>query len=244
MPEKKYSYSKLPQLFIFHFAGGNVYSFNFLKKYLDPYFEVICLELPGRGKRMNEDLIYDTEGAVLDQLAEFNKFRDKYRPYILYGHSMGAVIGFEMIKVLEESKDFPQLFISTGNPGPGDYREKNRHKLNQDDFIDALKELGGIPDEIYDNKELFSFFEPILRADFELVERYDCDESESISTPIYCAMGSKEKYVSKITNWENFTKGNFEHETFEGNHFFINDHPEKLAQFIKKAFNDTLALQY
>ena len=67
--------NQLPQLFILHYAGGNVYSFNFLKKYVEPYFEVISVELPGRGRRMSEGLIKDKGEAIRDQLKEIQKHR-------------------------------------------------------------------------------------------------------------------------------------------------------------------------
>ena len=232
--------NKMPQLFLFHYAGGNIYSFNFLKKYLDPYFEVISLELPGRGKRMSEDLIKDRELAVQDQFNEIIKYRKKGSKYALYGHSMGAIVGFELVKLLNKNEDSPVALIVSGNPGPGEFRDQVRYNLNGEDFILALKELGGIPNEVYETKELFDFFEPILRADFEIVERSIKELSGEINCPIYCAMGSKEKYVDKISNWQNFTKKNFEYKIFEGGHFFINYHPEQLVHFIKKAYNESL----
>lgn len=232
--------SQLPQLFLLHYAGGNVYSFNFFKKYLEPYFEVVCIELPGRGKRMIETILKDKKKAVKDQLNEIQKLRKKGVNFAIYGHSMGAVLGLEVTRILEENNDTPTCLIVTGNPGPGTYREELRYNLDSEEFMDALKELGGIPDEVYENKELFDFFEPILRADFEIVERQIEEESETINCPIYCVMGSEEKFVSEITNWNKYTSNTFQYEIFEGDHFFINNHPERLARFIQKAYNDTL----
>ena len=64
-----------PQLFTIHFAGGNCYSFNFLKQHFDPYFEVVALELPGRGKRMTEPLLKDAQDAANALFLELNKHR-------------------------------------------------------------------------------------------------------------------------------------------------------------------------
>ena len=234
--------SHLPQLFLLHYAGGNVYSFNFLKKYLEPHFEVVCIELPGRGKRMLETILKDKKEAVNDQYNEIQKYRKKGVDFAIYGHSMGAILGLGVTCLLQKNMDAPINLIVTGNSGPGTDRQELRYNLDSEGFMDALKELGGIPDEVYENKELFDFFEPILRADFEIIERHIDEELETINCPIYCVMGSEEKYVSRISNWKNFTNNIFEYEIFEGNHFFINNHPEKLAQFIQKAYNDTLVL--
>ncbi len=49
---------KKTQLFLLHFAGGNYYSFRFMFPQLNE-FEIIPVELPGRGKRMKENLLKD-----------------------------------------------------------------------------------------------------------------------------------------------------------------------------------------
>lgn len=234
--------NQLPQLFLLHYAGGNVYSFNFLKKYLENSFEVICLELPGRGKRMFEPILKDKEKAINDQFNEILKYRKTGVDFVVYGHSMGAIIGLGVTYLLEKSKDAPRSLIVTGNSGPGNYREEQFYKLEPLQFSTALKELGGIPNELFENIELFDFFEPVLRADFEIVEREIDEDPILVNCPIYCVMGSDEKYVHRILNWKNITNSEFKYEIFEGNHFFINNHPEKLAQFIKKAYYDTLVL--
>lgn len=236
---------QLPQLFLLHHAGGSAYSLNFLKKELELFFEIINLELPGRGNRMEQELIKDRKTAVEDQLKEFKKFRKPNTPVAFYGHSMGAILGFELVKKLEKQNIQVSCLIVTGNAGPGICRGEFRYDLPKDEFIIALKELGGIPDEVYDSEELFDFFEPILRSDFEIVEHeYESISKEKINCPIYCVMGSEEKSVSNITNWQNYTHSNFEYKRFSGNHFFINQHSEKLGEFIEKAYHTSLDLEY
>jgi external thioesterase TEII len=44
-----------PQLFLLHFAGGSCYSFQFMLPYLKD-FNVLPIELPGRGRRIKESL--------------------------------------------------------------------------------------------------------------------------------------------------------------------------------------------
>jgi external thioesterase TEII len=234
---------QLPQLFLMHYAGGSVYSLNFLKKELEHFFEIINLELPGRGNRIEQELIKDRKTAVEDQLREFNKFRKPNTPVAFYGHSMGALLGFELAKKLEKQNIQVSCLIVTGNAGPGICREEFCYNLPKDEFIIALKEMGGIPDEVYDTEELFDFFEPILRADFEIVEHdYENILEEKINCPIFCVMGSEEKTVSNITNWQNYTHSNFVSKKFSGNHFFINQHSEKLSEFIEKAYHASLVL--
>jgi surfactin synthase thioesterase subunit len=53
------------QLFLLHFAGGNIYSFNTITPGLKN-LEVIPLELPGRGRRMQKGLLKDFDLAAND----------------------------------------------------------------------------------------------------------------------------------------------------------------------------------
>ena len=90
-----------PDLFLLHYAGGNVYSFNFIKPYLNGQFNFIPIELPGRGKRMREDLLFNKDLAVKDVLNQILENLNS-NPFLIYGHSMGASIGFSVINELEE----------------------------------------------------------------------------------------------------------------------------------------------
>lgn len=158
------------QLFLIHFAGGNCYSYNLLKTLLTAYFDVEVLELPGRGKRITEPLIKDSVLASTDLYIQL-KSKLMGSEYLIYGHGMGAILGFLVTKKMEQEMRSPMHLIVTGNNGPGRLREKCRYNMPTTLFVQELKKLGGIPNELFENEELFRFYEPILRADFEIVEK-------------------------------------------------------------------------
>lgn len=222
------------QIFLLHFAGGNVYSYNFLKKENIRYIDLIPLELPGRGKRIGENLIRNRKDAVKDYFSQIKELRNG-EPYIIFGHSMGAILGFYTTIELEASNDLPEALIVSGSAEPRKDEGEEFYLLNQNQFKAKLKELGGTPDEVIDNKELFSFFEPILRSDFECIEK-DIFEEETtiIKTPIYAIMGTEEKAKNKIENWKKFTRGKFEFKILQGNHFFIYNHSDFLITLFKQ----------
>lgn len=221
-----------PDLFLLHYAGGNVYSYNFITPYLKERFNIIPIELPGRGKRIREKLLFDKDLAVNDVLNQIlNNLNSK--PFLIYGHSMGASLGLSVINELEKRGLFPLCFVATGNPGPNIKNDRQRFDLPKEEFISELKILGGIENEVIENEQLFSFFEPVLRADFEIVEKKSGLSNDlKISTPIYACMGDKEKYCNQIQNWEQYTSNSFKSRIFKGNHFFIYDHAEEIAKII------------
>jgi surfactin synthase thioesterase subunit len=231
-----------PQLFLFHFAGGSCYSFKPLLPYLD-CFEVISLELPGRGKRMQEPLIKDFDAAVNDL---FRQVREKITTtdIIIYGHSMGAYLAAAVTAMLEEQRIYPSLLCVSGTPGPGIAPNKRRYQMKTDEFIAELRRLGGVSEEFLTNMDLFSFYEPILRSDFEVSEGGNGENLTPVMAPLCAVMGDKEEYVKHITNWSRFTKSFFSHQSLEGDHFFIFNCPVETALFIKRCYENVTSPHY
>ncbi|WP_228411977.1 thioesterase II family protein [Chryseobacterium sp. KLBC 52] len=228
-----------PQLFLFHFAGGNCYSYSFLKEYLEECFDFIPLELPGRGKRMSEPLLKTRSQVISDLVWQVRTRRNTNVPFILYGHSMGAGLGLDIAKHLEQSGDPAQTLVVSGNAGPRVYREKKMYLLPDEEFKKELENLGGISSELLENDELYMFLEPILRADFEIVDIKDEKIPSALkSTSIIALMGTGEENAENIDNWRNYTSQSFTKLLLEGDHFFIYNHPVELAAQIKKAFGN------
>ncbi|OQP54220.1 hypothetical protein A4H97_22240 [Niastella yeongjuensis] len=223
-----------PRLCLLHFAGGNCYSFQFLTPLLKD-FEVWPLELPGRGKRITEPLLKDFDHAVEDLFYQINR-QQTAADLVLYGHSLGAYLAFGLAQRFEESGKPAACLLVSGNAGPGAREPKNRYLMKRSDFIEELKLLGGIPQAFLDNEDLIDFFEPILRADFELAERNELANATPIDAPIFAMMGSMEEEVTKIANWKRFTHTRFDHEILEGDHFFINRHAQRIAAIIRTSY--------
>lgn len=221
-----------------HFAGGNRYSFEFIKPLLG-VFEVEVLELPGRGGRMNEKLIKDFETASYDIFSQLSGKLES-PDFLIYGHSMGAYLTLKVASMLENKGTPPLAIIVSGNIGPTTKRNTNvmRHTMEKDQFITELEKLGGVPDEIISNPEFFNYFEPILRADFEIAENNELEFHLPINLPIFAIMGSQEDRVAEINNWGRFTTSEFDSAVLEGNHFFIHHHAKKIASIIKTCYGN------
>ena len=206
-----------------------------MKRDIKSTINFIPLELPGRGRRFNENLLRDRKAAINDYFSQIRKLRTR-EPYLIYGHSMGATLGLSVANKMESIGDSPEAFIASGNPGPGIMEKEpvKRYQLNDWDFKEMLRKLGGVSDEVLENEDLYNFYSPIMRADFELLEKDGFLEQDlKIKAPIYAIMGAEEKTVSLIENWMNFTLTNFKFKIVPGNHFFIYDHSKELASIIQ-----------
>ncbi|MBW1295673.1 thioesterase II family protein [Aquimarina litoralis] len=241
-----FTINKKVQLFLLHFAGGSSYSFDFFKKYNSELVDFLPLELPGRGKRFDQDFLDNKQSCVQDYVRQIKSLRNKDLPYIIYGHSMGATLGLSVTFEMEKTGDYPIQLIVTGNSGPGisydleDEDSKIRYCLNDEEFKQEVISLGGMPKEVINNDDLFEFFIPILRADFKVVEtNLDYEKNTVIKTPIHALMGSEEKHQDKIDNWSEYTIGHFDYDILNGDHFFIYDHPQKVTETFKNCLTNT-----
>ncbi len=231
-----------PQLFLIPFAGGNCYSFNFLLPHLEKY-EVIPLELPGRGRRIKEQLLNEFDQAAEDIYRQIINLQTS-PVFLIYGHSLGTGLSLRVTNMLEKIKKQPAGLILTGNPGPGVNKKKQLYLLEQAAFIEEIKKLGGLPEELTRNNDFINFIEPVFRADFELAERNELDNEKPVNVPIYAIMGDLEKTACHITNWKRFTTADFQSEILSGDHFFINKHPDRISFILQQCLENARALQY
>lgn len=235
-PEEPVGISKKRRLFLLPFAGGNRYSYQFMLPYLKD-FEVYPLELPGRGKRGKEPLVgsfFDAMGDVFRQISkEIEPDRD-----VIYGHSLGAILGHWVTYRLEKSGKSPARLIVSGIPRPSIRKSdslQSVYDLPKAEFIERLIRMGGMPEELIENKEFFEYAEPILRADFKLLNSISDHQPNAIKTPLIAIMGTQESKAHEIEEWGNYTHGSLECHHMEGGHFFINNHPQTLVELISKS---------
>jgi len=223
------------QLISIPYAGGSRYSFNdFHSALAKKNIEASTIELPGRGKRVFEALLFDINQMVDDLYQQIQPFLNQ--DYILYGHSMGGTLGNLLIcKIQEAKKRLPLHFLVTGCAAPA-YKDKEiiLHELEEKRFREELKKLGGLPDEILENKELMDYFSPIIRADITALENLDYQPVNKYKVPVTAIAGTEEKLTEEqLQGWGEETTERFEYLYYEGNHFFILNAFERLASLIK-----------
>ena len=194
-------------------------------------------EYAGRGGRLRERLEFDANIIAQDIFNQINQFCDNEN-FTIYGHSLGGLIGYLVTRLLWERRMIlPAHLFITGTTGPSSLSrgEKKRHLLPKDDFIQELKHLKGMPDEILANADLLEYYEPILRADFQASETYVHHRKPPVNLPLTVITGSEEEMEqSDILLWQNETTVEAEFIQLPGPHFFINDHSRRIVEIISE----------
>jgi external thioesterase TEII len=215
----------------FSFAGGNKYSFS---KFTNQTDDLIVIEYPGRASRINENLIIDIELLIEDLFQKIKNEITATEDYIIYGHSMGALVGYLICQKIEElGIKKPQKLVVSGKKVPSTEREVKIAHLPDEEFWQEVIKLGGIPDELQSHLELIEFYIPILKADFTAVENYKYVKKEKLTMPIYVFYGSEEATEDEMIGWQEETTAEVTITQMEGNHFFIFDHVDFFINYFK-----------
>lgn len=222
-------------LFCLPFAGGNKYSYRIYEKNATSWIRFIPLEYPGRGERIREVLLTDME-QVVDDIYEQLMRRMDDNVYAIYGHSMGAFVALLLTrKITDAGQRLPVHLFLTGTTGPVAYVKdrKQRHQLSKDAFLQDIIDLEGCPEEVLQHPELLNYFEPILRADFQVAETYNYETHAALDIPFTVITGTDEKITDEdISTWQQETTHTVDFRKMPGNHFFILNNSEKIISLI------------
>ncbi len=224
-------------LYCLPFAGGHALSYRNFQANLAATILIKSLELPGRGKRAREPLLTNLVAMADDVFQQIaNDLNDQ--PYAIYGHSMGATLGYLLTKrILNAGKPAPFHLFFSGRKAPSVVDDiPPKHQLPKQEFINHINKLGGLPPEFLEHTELMDFFEPILRADYKAAETYIYQPTSPFNIPITILHGSADKEVvyPNLLPWQQESHQSIVIETFSGGHFFIYEQLPQLGQLLSQ----------
>ena len=211
------------RLFCFPYAGGGASIFRSWSTALSKNIELVCIQLPGRETRIREtpiyhlpELIQQLKPAILPHLTI---------PFAFFGHSMGALIAFELARSLHHTQSpLPKhLFVSACCAPQLPRHDPPRHTLSNPELIRELHQMKGTPSTILNNDELMDLLLPTIKADFGVVDTYTYQDHSPFSIPITALCGQDDPEVSpeQLLLWELQTTSEFSSHIFPGAHFFI-----------------------
>jgi len=231
------------RLFCFPYAGGNAITYRTWSDFLPTNIEVCPIELPGRGSRMREKAYTNIKPLVTDLAKALVPFLDK--PYAFFGHSMGSLIGFELVRIFRKKKlPRPVHFFASGHIAPQvDSGHDPIYNLPDAEFKEELRKLEGTPEAVLNNEELMELLIPMLRADFELNETYTYEPGAPLNCPISVYGGAQDRDVDRqsLEAWQEQASSGFSIQIFAGGHFFLQSEQTIVLQTLSHELKNIVA---
>ncbi|MGJ4925642.1 thioesterase II family protein [Bradyrhizobium sp. HKCCYLS2038] len=216
------------------YAGGSATVYARWRRLLPSWIDVVPLELPGRGVRMDEPLCTDPL-ALADQLASELVGERLAGPYVLFGHSLGGLIAFEVAhRLVALGAPAPRMLIVSGTEAPA-MRDDDRWREPLDDAAlrDELLRLNGTPPDALDSMEIMRTALPVLRADFLMCGSYAYRHRQPLPCPIQVLGGDRDDTRAEaLEGWRHETSAAFGLDMLAGDHFFIHAQQADLLRLI------------
>ncbi|UED83213.1 thioesterase II family protein [Streptomyces profundus] len=221
------------RLLCFAYAGGGSAVFTDWAAKLPEDIEVNAVRLPGRESRILQRP-YDDLRELIPDLAEAIGDRYDSGPFVLFGHSMGALIAFAYARLLRDTgRRGPEHLLVSGRRAP--QLSHNRpviHDLPDDAFVERLRALGGTPEDLLNNPRVMRLIMPGLRSDFRLNDAYAYEPAPALDCPVTAFGGREDRHVDEagLAAWAEQTTGPFALRMLPGGHFFLHSAQERLLR--------------
>jgi surfactin synthase thioesterase subunit len=212
------------RLLCFPHAGGGTAAYVPFARALPEWIELAIVRLPGRETRLREAPPTAIAPLVADLADELGPVLE--RPYAVFGHSLGALLGFELVHELRKNalRGPDYLFVSGRRAPSLPERDPPIAGLPDDAFLAELqRRYDAIPAAVLAEPDLMALLLPPLRADYELLESYTYEERPPLSCPVAALGGESDPRVTtaELDAWRPLTTGSFTRRLLPGSHFYI-----------------------
>ncbi|MEU5099957.1 alpha/beta fold hydrolase [Streptomyces sp. NPDC020996] len=217
-------------------AGGSASFFFPFSRELSAHTDVSAVQYPGRQERRAEPLL-DSVDALVDQIHRaLLPLADK--PLVLFGHSMGAVLSFELARRIEAEGRIPFLgLIASGRRSPLVHREENVHTRGDEALIAEIRALSGTDAGVLADDELLRMVLPAIRSDYKAIETYRYrpeGPGPALGCPVSVLTGESDPRVSleEAGAWKDLTRGGFAFRSFPGGHFYLTSQRDAVVRAV------------
>ncbi|MEV8615218.1 alpha/beta fold hydrolase [Amycolatopsis sp. NPDC051373] len=215
-------------------AGGSASFFHPFSKALSPDVDVLAVQYPGRQDRFGEPpltRIPDLADAITQALLPWLDV-----PVVLFGHSMGATLAYEVGLRLEARGSGPRAVVVSARRAPSRPGDDTRHLLDDNALLAEVANLSGTDPRVLADEELRAVVLPALRADYTAVETHTHPDAPPLVAPIHAHAGADDPRVTPedVRAWAAHTTGGFDFTTHAGGHFYLTERLPDVVAALRK----------
>ena len=230
------------RLFCFPYAGSGALIYRAWQNELPKIVEVCPVQLPGRGGRIMESPYTNLSQLVEDAMQVLLPYLDT--PFAFFGHSMGALVSFELARRLRARHGLEPIHLfASGRAAPHlPPREPPSYNLPEPEFIEKLRTLNGTPREVLEHPELMQLVAPIVRADFEAIQTYAYTPGAPFNFPLTVFGGLQDFEITReeLEGWREHAGASFKLRMLPGDHFFLTSSQQLLIRTLTQELHQTI----
>ncbi|MER0242931.1 alpha/beta fold hydrolase [Streptomyces sp. HSW2009] len=222
------------RLVCFPHAGGSASFYFPVSAALASDADVVAIQYPGRQDRRHEPNVEDLN-ALADRIAPVvAPLFD--RPVVFFGHSMGAVLAFEVARRLQGDGHVPAKLFASGRRAPSTRRAENVHQRDDDGIVAEMKAMSGTDAQVLGDEELLRMVLPAIRSDYRAIETYAPVET-TVDCPITALVGDADPKttIPEAEAWGGHTTAEFATEVFGGGHFYLSPRAAEVIALVRQA---------
>uniref|UniRef100_UPI003A8D1F38 thioesterase II family protein n=1 Tax=Salmonella enterica TaxID=28901 RepID=UPI003A8D1F38 len=220
------------EILCFPHAGGSASYFQRWADALPEGFSLRALQLPLREERLDAKPVFDIKTLIAELLRLLP--HSSRLPRVLFGHSMGAILAWELAIALQQRGDPPQQIFVSGQTPPDIWNPTDFHLASDQQLIDEVARFSATPLTLFDFSEMREIVLKQLRHDYALIERWQPTSTCTLLSPLTALHGDNDSEVTKdeALGWARFTCARFQLFHWPGDHFYLVNHWPKVVQLI------------